>query len=104
MWIRLTVDDALTIQAVEAVTDAAPYGVCPSIAPNFQRLVGLAIKPGFTARVKQLLGGVEGCTHLVDLLGPVRHHGLPDRVSRYWRGNGLGRSRAARRRDGGRCC
>jgi len=71
MWIRLTVDDALTIQAVEAVTDAAPYGVCPSIAPNFQRLVGLAIKPGFTARVKQLLGGVEGCTHLVDLLGPV---------------------------------
>lgn len=71
MWIRLTVDDALTIRSVEAVTDAAPYGVCPSITPSFQRLVGLAIKPGFTAKVKQLLGGVEGCTHLVDLLGPV---------------------------------
>lgn len=71
MWIRLTVDDRMTIQAVEAVTDAAPYHVCPAITPNFQRLVGERIKSGFTARVKQLLGGVEGCTHLVDLLGPV---------------------------------
>jgi hypothetical protein len=71
MWIRVTVDDGMTIRAVEAVTDAAPYHVCPAITPNFQRLVGERIKPGFTGRVKQLLGGVEGCTHLVDLLGPV---------------------------------
>jgi hypothetical protein len=71
MWLRLTVDDKLVIHAVEAVTEAGPYDVCPSIAPNFQRLVGLRIYPGFHKQVRDRLGGVQGCTHLVDLLGPL---------------------------------
>lgn len=71
MWIRLTVDDGLTIQAVEAVTDASPYRICPNVTPNFQRLVGLRIGPGFRKAVRERLGGTEGCTHLVELLGPV---------------------------------
>jgi hypothetical protein len=71
MWLRLTVDDKLVIHAVEAVTEAGPYEVCPSIAPNFQRLVGCRIYPGFQKQVRDLLGGVQGCTHLVDLLGPL---------------------------------
>lgn len=71
MWLRLTVDDAFQIRAVEAVTDASPYSVCGAITSNFQRLVGLTIGPGFTRRVKERLGGAEGCTHLVDLVGPV---------------------------------
>lgn len=71
MWIRLTVDDSLTIRAVEAVTDQAPFPVCPSISPNFQRLVGLQIRAGFNSKVRELLGGVEGCTHLVEMLGPL---------------------------------
>ncbi|MGP1394896.1 MAG: DUF2889 domain-containing protein [Inquilinaceae bacterium] len=71
MAMRLTVDDDLTIVAVEAVTDKAPYGICDAITPRFQVLEGLAIRPGFQRRVKELLGGVKGCTHLVDLLGPM---------------------------------
>jgi hypothetical protein len=71
MWLRLTVDDKLVIHAVEAVTEAGPYDVCPSIAPNFQRLVGPRIYPGFHKQVRDRLGGVQGCTHLVDLLGPL---------------------------------
>ncbi|MGE0723833.1 MAG: DUF2889 domain-containing protein [Alphaproteobacteria bacterium] len=71
MWLRLTVDDELTVRAVEAVTDGSPYEVCPQIAPNFQRLVGVPIRSGWTQRVREMLGGVEGCTHLVELLGPV---------------------------------
>src|SRR6185437_12013074 len=71
MWLRLTLDDGLAIRAVEAVTDRSPFAICPAIAPNFQRLVGLAIRAGFHAEVKERLGGVEGCTHLVELLGPV---------------------------------
>jgi len=71
MWIRLTIDDSLTIQAVEAVTDASPYRICPNVTPNFQRLVGLKIGAGFRKRVRERLGGTEGCTHLVELLGPV---------------------------------
>ncbi|MCC7273443.1 MAG: DUF2889 domain-containing protein [Alphaproteobacteria bacterium] len=71
MWIRLTVDDTLVVRGIEAVTDASPYAICPAITPNFQRVVGLSIKSGWTQEVRTLLGGVEGCTHLVELLGPV---------------------------------
>ncbi|MCL2430049.1 MAG: DUF2889 domain-containing protein [Alphaproteobacteria bacterium] len=71
MSIRLTVDDALTIRAVEAVTEASPYRICADVTPNFQRLVGLTIGPGFRRQVRERLGGTEGCTHLVELLGPV---------------------------------
>jgi hypothetical protein len=71
MWIRLTVDTDLWVRAVEVITDFGPYAVCPSIAPNFQRLVGERIKAGWTQRTRELLGGVQGCTHLVELLGPL---------------------------------
>ena len=41
------------------------------MTPNFQRLVGLRIGPGFHRRVLERVGGIRGCTHLVDLLRPV---------------------------------
>jgi len=71
MWIRLTLTDDFTVVAVEAVTEKSPFALCGDITPNFQRLVGLRIGPGWTRQVKEKLGGVEGCTHLVELLGPV---------------------------------
>jgi hypothetical protein len=71
MWLRLTVDDRLHIHAVAAATDQSPYPDCPAITANFQRLAGLAIRPGFNRKVKELLGGIAGCTHLVELIGPV---------------------------------
>lgn len=72
MWIRLTVDDRLTVTAVEAVTDNSPFPqVCPHIAPNYQRVVGLTIGRGWTRALKERLGGVQGCTHLLELLGPI---------------------------------
>ena len=71
MWMRLTIDDELNIKAVETHTDHAPYSMCPDIVPNFQRLVGLQIGRGFRRQVSQRLGGVHGCTHLVELLGPM---------------------------------
>lgn len=71
MWIRLTIDDEMLVRDVEAVTDAGPYRVCPDITPRFAVLKGLRIAPGWTKAVRQRLGGVNGCTHLVELLGPV---------------------------------
>ena len=71
MALRLTVDDNLTVRAVEAVTDAGPFALCPRITDNFRRLEGERIGPGWRRRVRALLGGTEGCTHLVDLLGPL---------------------------------
>jgi len=71
MWLRLTVDNDLTVHAVEAVTEKSPYRTCGAVTPNFQRLVGLKIGPGWTRAVKERLGGTHGCTHLVELLGPI---------------------------------
>ncbi|MGH7090390.1 MAG: DUF2889 domain-containing protein [Stellaceae bacterium] len=71
MWLRLTVDDELAIRDVEAVTDHSPFPICGGITGNFAKLKGLSIRPGFNAKVRELLGGVEGCTHLVEMLGPV---------------------------------
>ena len=71
MSIRLTLDHRFTIVDVEAVTDSSPYSMCGDITPNYRKLIGLRIGPGFTRAVKERLGGVHGCTHLVELLGPV---------------------------------
>jgi hypothetical protein len=56
---------------VVAVTDDAPFAICPAVTPNFRRLVGLRIGKGWRRAIAERLGGVEGCTHLVELLGPV---------------------------------
>jgi hypothetical protein len=69
MWLRLTVDDTLTIVAVEAATDNSPFAICPAILPDFQNLKGLKIVKGFNAKVFELFGGVRGCTHHVELIG-----------------------------------
>ena len=68
MWLRLTLDEDMHIRAVEAVSDSTPYAMCPSAAPNFQKLVGLRIKAGFLREANHLVGGVVGCTHLRELL------------------------------------
>jgi hypothetical protein len=71
MWLRLTLDDTMTIQAIEAVTDSSPFRLCPDITPNFQRLIGLRLVSGYRRRAEELVGGAQGCTHLVELLGPM---------------------------------
>ena len=71
MWVRLTITDEMEIVAVEAVTDAGPFTICGDITPAYQKLIGLRIVSGFTAGVKERLGGVRGCTHLTELLGPM---------------------------------
>lgn len=71
MWLRITIDDAMTIQGAEAVTAAGPYGLCGDIAPAYEQLIGLRIGPGFHRAVKARLGGKAGCTHLTELLYPM---------------------------------
>jgi Protein of unknown function (DUF2889) len=71
MSIRLTLDHKFTIVDVEAVTDKSPYRICGEVAPDFKKLIGLRIGGGFHREVRARLGGVHGCTHIVELLGPV---------------------------------
>jgi hypothetical protein len=68
MWLRLTVDEARRIVACEAASDYTPYAICPTAAPNFSRLAGLEIKPGFLKEAAVRVGGTVGCTHLRELL------------------------------------
>lgn len=71
MWIRLTVDVDLLVLDVEARTLRGPYNICGDIVLNFKRLIGCSIARGWRKKVAELLGGVEGCTHMVELLGPI---------------------------------
>jgi hypothetical protein len=71
MWMRVTIDQNMTVHGCEAAMDATPYSACPSVAPNFQRLAGLTIGKGFIKAAMLRLGGVEGCTHLRELLQPI---------------------------------
>jgi hypothetical protein len=71
MWLRMTISSAREIIGCEASMEATPYAVCPGVAPNYARLVGLRIEGGFLKRAMALLGGAQGCTHLRELLQQV---------------------------------
>ncbi|ANN66422.1 DUF2889 domain-containing protein [Bordetella bronchialis] len=68
MHLRITIDDAYTIVAAQAVYDAAPYGEhCTGIEPAYQDLVGMNLVRGFRQQVKTRFGRVAGCTHMSEL-------------------------------------
>jgi Protein of unknown function (DUF2889) len=71
MWLRLTIREDMEIVACEAASDHTPYAVCPGAAPNFARLAGLKIGPGFNRAVAERVGGIQGCTHLREVLGQM---------------------------------
>lgn len=68
MEVRLTLNDDFEVVAAEATTLAAPFDLCPAVTPNFERLVGLKVGPGWRAAVRKRVGGVEGCTHIVEMI------------------------------------
>lgn len=71
MALRLTVDDELVIRDIEAVVDASPFPECPQVEARFRELIGVRIGPGWQRAVRRTVGGIQGCTHLVELLRPV---------------------------------
>ena len=71
MWLRLTIDLDMVIHAAEARTDEGPYPICGDVTVNFKALAGVKIGRGWRRDIAERLGGVKGCTHLVELLGPL---------------------------------
>ena len=69
MWLRVTIDEDFVVRDIEAVTDGAPFQVCPAVTPNFKKMIGVRMRRGWRGEVRGRLGGVEGCTHLVEALG-----------------------------------
>jgi hypothetical protein len=67
--VRLTVDDGLTIRAVQSAAVSAPFAECqvPAAEP-MQKLVGLTMGPGWRKAIEGAIGGTAGCTHLRELV------------------------------------
>jgi Protein of unknown function (DUF2889) len=68
MQLRLTVDRERHIHALQSAMPGTPYVVCDEVNPNFQRAVGLSVGRGFRKALRERLGGIEGCTHMLALL------------------------------------
>ena len=71
MWLRLTIDKHYLIHDAEATTDWGPFNICSNITTQFRNLRGLTIAPGWNREVNKRVGGVKGCTHLLELLRPL---------------------------------
>jgi len=68
MAIRITIDNKLTVRAIEATTEHSPFRMCGGIVPNYQAMVGVRVGPGWRQAIKARLGGPAGCTHMSELL------------------------------------
>lgn len=71
MRIRLTLDRDFVVRDIAAETAAGPYRMCGDIAPAFAVVKGMRVAPGWRNRLREKLGGVRGCTHLVEMLGAM---------------------------------
>ena len=69
MWVRITIGRDCVIRIIEAKTDEMPYpGACDRITPAYSALVGASLLHGFRKVVTAAMGGVQGCTHITELL------------------------------------
>jgi hypothetical protein len=69
MGIRLLINcSSFVIEDVDAELISVPRDVCRETLQCLSPVKGMIITRGFTAKVKKLVGGTKGCTHLLELL------------------------------------
>ncbi len=69
MAVRLLVNcSTFVIEEIEVDLLHVPREICRETRDCLAPLKGMRIAKGFTAKVKSMVGGVHGCTHLVELL------------------------------------
>jgi Protein of unknown function (DUF2889) len=69
MAIRLLVNCSnLLIEDIDVDLISIPREACRETIGCLAPIKGLIITKGFTAKVKKLIGGKKGCTHLVELI------------------------------------
>lgn len=67
--VRFTVSlPRLLIEKAEADMRHVPHDVCREVVTSVKRLVGLEIKHGFTQKVIDSMGGIQGCIHMNNLI------------------------------------
>ena len=86
MALSIVIDQDYVIQDVRVQTLKAPWPMCGGTDAAYRGLVGLRIGAGFSRRVKELLGGVQGCTHVTELVTQAANTYMqaswPDRIAR----------------------
>jgi hypothetical protein len=69
MSIRLLVNCSnYLIEDIDVDLIAVPRDICRETLQCLTPIKGLTIARGFTSKVKKLVGGIKGCTHLLELL------------------------------------
>jgi hypothetical protein len=58
----------MLIEQAEATMLHHPREECPEVLPWIRKLEGLEIAPGYSMKVKRIIGGVKGCAHLTSLV------------------------------------
>ena len=71
MLLRVTINDKFQIQDIEAATENSPFSTCPDITPAYKALIGVTMGPGWRKVIRERVGGMQGCTHLTELLYPM---------------------------------
>jgi len=69
----------LTILDAEAEMPVVPDERCAEADQSVKKLIGMTITSGYSERVRNLIGGTAGCTHLTHLavaMGPPALHGF----------------------------
>ncbi|WP_459829305.1 DUF2889 domain-containing protein [Hydrogenophilus islandicus] len=69
MTVRIAFDHTFTIREAHAESRWVPFtGVCEAVTPRYEALVGLNLLRGFRLAVNDRFRGVQGCTHITELL------------------------------------
>ena len=68
LQIRLTIDAEFVIREVAVAMNNVPHAGCPQAQAPMQRLVGASLGKGWRRTIETRIGGLEGCTHLRELL------------------------------------
>lgn len=80
MRVRFLVGEfPLAILDAEAEMPTVPTPLCRQARESVRKLIGEKIISGYSERVRDIIGGVNGCTHLTHLavvMGPAAVHGF----------------------------
>lgn len=69
---RVAADEGCTLEHIDVVPHALPFGECPLAAPNAAGLAGTPLRE-ITGTVRARLTGTRSCTHLNDVLRFLRY-------------------------------
>ncbi|MCY1408932.1 hypothetical protein D3C76_317900 [compost metagenome] len=83
MRLVMTIDADMVIQHIEAITAVGASRFCGEISSAYDGLKGLKIAAGFKQKMKAIVGGVKGCTHLTELLERMATTAMQTMFSTY---------------------